>query len=322
MKKIIIFFLFLFLNSFSYFIVNANENSSINIENIIKNTCNGREKFNDFYYWYDCSWEEKELFYIKEQKVTKEKYDSEKTIYNEKWPICEETKISTTKELPKDFSTKCVKWFYGEYYYKEKNLKYSDWINKISLLSFSSLIENQNIEIQKNLDIQKTQLESINSFINSIKDKTYKGSIYSIIWWDCFWDGDFTYNWNWDKNLVCENNKIKSLDYVVDNKIVSFDVYINKMYEYEKKILKEQIENNKQNNLIWNTEISTINNETIDSKKDNITKSAFQDSIIKTEDQKLEEITKIKTWPEVYIIILISFWISILLFNRKKSKEF
>ncbi|NDK08808.1 hypothetical protein EOM39_06230 [Candidatus Gracilibacteria bacterium] len=291
-------------------------------EDIIKKTCNGIEKNNDFYHGYDCSGSEKNVYYIKNQKVTKEKYDSEKNIYNEKGPICEETKNSTPEELPQDFSAKCVKGSYGEYYYKEKSLQYSDWSNKVIQSGIQSSTENYDKEIQKNLDIQKTQLQTFDSFINSIKDKTWKGvSSYNIIGGDCNSEGSMIFNGNGYKNLICINNKIESLDYVLDNKIVSYDVYMNTMYENEKKAIDTQVEYYKTHDSMGNKKVDISNNETKDSKQENITKSVLQDNIITTKKPKQEEMTKVKTGPELYIILLFSFLIGILILNRKKIQE-
>lgn len=246
MKKYLFIILFLMFSINSY---------ALNTEEFIKSTCSGFEKNEYFYYGFDCSWLEKNIYYINDEKVTKEKYDIEKNNYNTKWPICEETKNSKINEFPKDISAKCIKGKYWEYYYKWKIINYLEWRNLLIRLSIQSYSNNtnSNTEVQNQIKISEEKLQSYDSFINSIKDGTWNWiNTYYVKWWECTFWWSLIFNWSWYKNLICSNWKVESLEYILDNKTVSDDIYMHAIYLKEKDAISKEIEYYKTQDSNWN----------------------------------------------------------------------
>ena len=263
MKKYLFIILFLMFSINSY---------ALNTEEFIKSTCSGFEKNEYFYYGFDCSWLEKNIYYINDEKVTKEKYDIEKNNYNTKWPICEETKNSKINEFPKDISVKCIKGKYWEYYYKWKIINYLEWRNLLIRLSIQSYSNNtnSNTEVQNQIKISEEKLQSYDSFINSIKDGTWNWiNTYYVKWSDCNFWWSLIFNWSWYKNLICSDRKIQSLDYILDNKNVSYDDYMHAMYLNEKDAISKEIEYYKTQDSMWNTYTDISDNSWVLNKSKN-----------------------------------------------------
>lgn len=267
MKKYLIICFILSFSSYVY---------AENTMDIILKTCSEASGGGDFYYGSNCSWLEKNIYYIKDKKVTKEKYDSERKISNEKWPICDETRNSISEEflqsflvdstayqLSQNFSIKCIKWSYWEYRYKGDIISYEVWHNLVVSDAIKQVTEKSIIEVQNRLKNQEEQLKTFESFIKSIKDWTWSwvNPYEVVVWGECFSMTNITYNWNWYKNIVCKNNKIESLDYIIDNKIVSYDSYMNRMYEDEKKYLYKEVEYYKTHDYMWNKKLDIWDNE-------------------------------------------------------------
>ena len=208
------------------------------IKDFIKKKCSSFQSTDYFSTGQGCSGIENSIYYVKNLKVTKDVFDAQKKEYSANWPICEETKESKPWELPWELIANCVEWKYWSYFNKWVKISYTEFqkivFGAVLKTAMEQSIKQQNDYINK----KKKILKSKRSFIKDLKSKDPVFFSYSIVGSKCIWNGSITYNGNGYKDMVCTNNIVQSVKYLLNNKEISFSIYVDSIYNTEKTALK------------------------------------------------------------------------------------
>lgn len=241
MNKLIIVLWILAAGIFYHPVLAADDYQSV--KDNISAQCHGSSYEGNFFRGFACSGTQKEIFFIKDQAVTKAVYDKEKANYDLKGDLCTKTEELKAKDLPKGFSATCVKGEYGKYFAAGKAVSYSKFMNLLMVGALAQMKEAATADTINQLTKNKKILSSQKTFIAYLRSSKYGESSFSyeIVGSSCIGSGSFLINGNGYKNLKCEEGKVVTMDYYLKNKKVSFDNYIKSVYQAEKAANKKAL---------------------------------------------------------------------------------
>ncbi len=216
-------------------------------QDAIGKLCHGKSSQDYFIKGFDCSGAEKEVFYIKDTKVTKAVFDATKKTYDEKGDICDKDEKSKPSDLPEGFSLSCVKGQYGVYMANGKKVSFKEFGDAISALLLNTIASSNNNEVKKQLNKDLEALSTLDTFVTALKQGTDTGtytfsSFYTIPGSSCIGDGSLLFNGNGYKNLVCKDRRTISVDLYLNNIKVDEKTYVSAMYKIEKERAQKSLE--------------------------------------------------------------------------------